>query len=259
MEIVSLGSFVVKTTRECYARRMLMGLRSLFFPVLCLECPRPVEDPGGLPLCPECARRLPCSRPPWCLACGCSLAGTGAGVDRCRDCRLRQHSFPFEKVVTPFLYEGAVPRLVWLLKYQARLSFVPALADWMAQALRQRVGHEPADLCLPVPLHSTRLRERTFNQSERLGRALAQKLRLPFRPDLLVRRRATLSQTDLPRPLRRINLQGAFSVRLPSLVQGSRILLVDDIFTTGSTAGACAQALKQAGAERVFVAAIAQR
>ena len=216
-----------------------------------------MEKPGGLPLCPECASQLPYNRPPWCVLCGYSLAGLGAGVDRCRDCLLRSPSFAFDRVTTPFHYDGSVRQLVWMLKYQARLSLAPPLAGSMAEAVREQLGAVQFDLCIPVPLHPTRLRERSFNQAERLGRALAQQLRLPFRANLLIRQRATLPQIDLPRQMRQLNLQEAFSTNLPASVQGSRILLVDDIFTTGSTVGACAQALKEAGAARVVVTAIA--
>lgn len=237
---------------------LLQGLNSLLFPSLCLGCHRPVEEACGVPLCPECTRQLPHSRPPWCLGCGRSLAGTGAGVDRCLGCRRRARSLPFDRVVSPFLYEGTVRQLTWALKYQGRLSLVPALANWMARAVQERLGTERLDLCAPVPLHSTRLRERTFNQADRLARALAERLHLPLRTDLLVRRRATWAQMELPRSRRRLNLQGAFSLGPCTPVRGLQILLVDDVLTTGSTAAACARVLKAAGAQRVIVAALAQ-
>ncbi len=266
IKIVGRGSLVVKPARGCYARRMpssrdvlktfTQGFHSLLFPSLCLGCQQPLEASHDLPLCLECARQLPRSRPPWCLGCGRSLAGAGAGVDRCRECRLRR-PFPFDRVITPFLYESPIRQLVWALKYQARISLIPFFADWMVRAVKERRSVERPDLCVPVPLHSTRLRERSFNQAERLGRALAERLHLPFRADLLVRGRATLPQIALPREMRRLNLQEAFSLNPKTSVQGLKILLVDDIFTTGSTAGACAQLLKQAGAAHVTVAALA--
>ena len=236
---------------------LLKGLNSLLFASVCLGCRHPVEEACGVPLCPECTRQLPHSRPPWCLGCGRSLAGTGAGVDRCLRCRLRVRPFPFDRVVSPFLYEGTVRRLIWALKYQGRLSLIPALTDWMARAVQERPGAERSDLCTPVPLHSTRLRERGFNQADRLARALAERLHLPLRTDLLVRRRATWAQTELPRSRRRFNLQGAFSLNPSVSVRGLRILLVDDVLTTGSTAAACARVLKAAGAQWVTVAALA--
>lgn len=236
-------------------RLLTRGWISLLFPASCPGCHLALEEGPEVPLCPDCSARLPRNRPPWCRSCGRSLYSSGAGVDLCRQCR--RSPPPFEQVVSPFLYEGTVRPLAVALKYHGRISLAPALADWMAESVRQRVGLDPADLCLPVPMHSTRRRERTFNQAERLGRAVADRLGIPFRTDLLIRSRATLPQAGLTERQRHQNVVGAFSLRRVASVRGQRILLVDDIFTTGSTARACAKLLRDAGAVRVVLLTLA--
>lgn len=220
-----------------------------------MGCHLALEEGPEVPLCPDCTTRLSRNRPPWCRFCGRSLYSSGAGVEICRQCR--RSLPPFEQVVSPFLYEGTVRDLAVALKYEGRLSLVPHLADWMAESAQQRIGADPADLCLPVPMHSTRRRERTFNQAERLGRAVADRLGIPFESNLLIRCRATPPQAGLAERQRRHNVAGAFSLRPKASVRGRRILLVDDIFTTGSTARACAKLLKEEGAARVVLLTLA--
>lgn len=233
------------------------GILSLLFPAGCLGCSQPITPSQPLSLCADCMRELPKNKPPWCLGCGCSLANLGAGIERCRACRKQTRPFPFDRVIAPFRYEGVIPSLVYALKYRGRLSLVPSFADWMAKAVLDRMGNDSLDLCAPVPLHPTRFRERTFNQAERLGQALAKQLHLPFRADLLRRKRATLSQTTLDRSDRMANLKGAFELNPTHSVTGLRILLVDDVFTTGATAIACSATLKDHGAKAVVVAVLA--
>jgi len=143
--------------------------------------------------------------------------------------------------------------MVLALKYQGRISLAPFLAENMGTELLRRPEHLPADLIVPVPLHPVRLRERTFNQAELLARALSKKLAVPCESDLLIRCRSTRPQAELNRQERTRNVRGAFDLRGEARVKGLRILLVDDVFTTGSTAEACARLLKSAGARTVVV------
>jgi len=143
--------------------------------------------------------------------------------------------------------------MVLALKYQGRISLAPFLAESMGTELLQRPEHLPADLIVPVPLHPVRLRERTFNQAELLARSLSKQLDVPYESDLLIRCRPTRPQAELNRQERTRNVRGAFDLRGEARVKGLRILLVDDVFTTGSTAEACARLLKSAGARTVVV------
>lgn len=236
-------------------RTLIHGVRSLLFPASCAGCAHPVLEETDSPLCPDCARQLPRATPPWCRVCGLSLANLGAGIDLCLGCKNLPHAF--DRAISPLRYEGVAKNLVLNLKYQGRLSLAPFLAHGMKQAVLERLGPDPADAVVPVPLHPTRLRERTFNQARALARQLARELHLPCWDQQLIRQKATRSQAELPRKERLANVEGAFGVRPDPKIRLARILLVDDVFTTGATVDACAKALKGAGASRVIVVTVA--
>lgn len=146
--------------------------------------------------------------------------------------------------------------LILELKYEKRLRHVPFLGSLLCQMIEQRLPYF-FDAVLPVPLHPTRLRERTFNQAECLAQNLAHRLRSPVWADLLIRTKPTRPQSELNRQDRLKNVQRAFSMREDRDIQGLRLLLVDDVFTTGATANACSHLLKKAGAAQVVVATVA--
>lgn len=181
------------------------------------------------PLCPGCLTRLPL----------CQTSGGRVGTFA---------------LVSPFLYEGIARELALALKYRGRLAVAPFLGNRMAKAVRERFGGA-AESVVPIPLHPTRLRERTFNQAELLARHLAAELGLPCDAGLLVRRKATRPQTELDRDQRAANVREAFALApgAQDCVRGRRLLLVDDVLTTGFTASACAELLMKAGARNVTV------
>ena len=154
-------------------------------------------------------------------------------------------------------FEPAVQQLIHLLKYKGKRSVGTRLGVMLAQVLRDRPRWQEADLIIPVPLHKSRLRERGYNQSFLIGKALGEKLRKPLRPELLVRKRSTRSQTKLNVAERIENVSGAFRVNHPEQLDGKRIILVDDIITTGATADACSRSLLNAGVKEVLVATVA--
>jgi ComF family protein len=236
-------------------REILQGAESLLFPSACLTCRLPLESRREI-LCPACCASLQRSVAPWCQPCGRSLAGLGAGILRCADCG--RNRFFFDQAISPCLYEGSAKELVKALKYQGRLSVAPFLGRLLAETVRERLGSDPADAVVPVPLHSTRLRERTFNQAQVLAQELGRRLDLPCWKHLLLRRSATPPQADLPREERLRNVAKAFAIRPDPFLRSARILLVDDVLTTGATANACAKLLKNAGAFSVTVVTAAQ-
>ncbi|MBI3616302.1 MAG: ComF family protein [Candidatus Omnitrophica bacterium] len=214
---------------------LFVGVRSLLSPARCVGCQLPWSEEGSSPLCPACLKALPRCRFPWC----------------------QKFGPPLDQAVSVFHYEGAAKELIASLKYSGRTSLLPFLGQTLTETVLERLGPDPADAVLPVPLHPTRLRERTFNQAHLLAKELADNLDLPCWTHALVRRRPTLPQTQLPREARKTNVEKAFSLGPDPLIRSARLLLVDDVFTTGSTAASCAKLLKQAGAASVAVAALA--
>ena len=201
-------------------------------------------------LCDACLRDLPANRRA-CKLCALPREGLADGV--CGPCL--QHPPPWCDVRAPLRYEFPVDVLVHMLKYRRKLAAGPALAWAMTQQF-----HSPSPqlftALVPVPLHWTRLAWRGFNQATELTRELSRCFGLPV-IDRLIRTRRTPAQAGLNASRRRRNLRGAFRWRGPSL-GGRRVLLVDDVMTTGSTAAACTRALLRAGAGEVVLWVVAR-
>ena len=224
----------------------------LVLPPTCLAGEAPTDSAGTL--CSECWGKMDFITEPCCDRCGMPLpVDTGAA---CADCRAREPAF--DRARAAFLYRGVGRDLVLAFKMADRSYLAPKLAEWLHRAAMPLLAD--TDLVVPVPLHRWRLFGRRFNQSAILARLLARQAGKAVAPDLLVRRRRTAPQTKLSGRERRRNLQGAFAVRRGRAadVAGRRVLLVDDVLTTGATASECARALQRAGVESVYVATLAR-
>jgi competence protein ComFC len=156
------------------------------------------------------------------------------------------------------LFEGVLRRSILALKYGHREDLAAALSVPMVRVFKERAELHKNQCVVPVPLHFIKRHGRGFNQAELLGRGLADGVGLPLVSGVLVRRRWTWAQARLGREQRKANVAGAFTVRYPDAVRGKRILLVDDVCTTGSTLESCAEALKQAGARSVDALTLAR-
>lgn len=172
-----------------------------------------------------------------------------------------RHQPPYTRAVAYGHYDGVLRGLIHLLKYQRVHPVTEVLGHRLAETICQLVpqfGPEPP-LVVVVPLHTSKLRQRGFNQSELVARAAVTGIspRLQVSSAVLVRRRTTESQTGLSRPQRRLNVRGAFAVARPDEIVRRDILLVDDVFTTGTTVSECARIMRRAGCGRVWVATVA--
>jgi len=219
--------------------------------------------------CWDCRAALPYLRPPFCARCGDFAAGDVPGDWVCAFCA--RHPPAFDAARSAFRFAGAVADAVKRLKYDRGVWLAPGLAACIAETWRAvpRERRGGADVVCPVPLAPERFRDRGYNQSRLLASALARELRLPCR-DLLVRTRATPTQTRLTARERKENVRGAFAVawrfraglkaveRFFPPVKGKRVILVDDVITTGATVDECARTLKRAGASAVFALSVAR-
>jgi ComF family protein len=193
---------------------------------------------------------------PVCDGCGAPFEyDQGAGA-RCAACAARPRSFARARAAC--LYDEASRDPILKLKHADRLDLAPLFARWLSRAARDLLPE--VDAVAPVPLHPLRLLRRRFNQAAEIARPLAALWEVRYLPDALVRRRVTESQGGKSGSARRRNVAGAFAVPpgRARQVDGKRILLVDDVLTTGATAEACARALLAAGAARVDVAVVAR-
>lgn len=224
------------------------------YPPRCIACTEETDAPQGL--CPACWRDTAFISGPTCRTCGVPLIGAVEGRgDLCEACT--RHPPSWDRGAAAFLYAGAGRRMVLGLKHGDRLDMVRPLATWMIAAGRPLVAQ--ADIVAPVPLHWLRLVRRRYNQSAELARAIARGGEVTLVADLLTRQKATAPQSG-GREARAANQAGAFAVtrRHATRVAGRRILLIDDVLTTGATLSGCAEALKAAGATGVDVLVVAR-
>ena len=237
-----------------FFRNLGAAVLDLLLPPRCHICRTTITGIGPLHLCADCQARLPGINAPVCTVCG--IPFDGAGTDHpCGRCMAAPP--PYAAARAAFRFEGSCRDLIHAFKYTHKSHLRRPLGLLMARALQPFVDEFQPELLLPVPLHRSRLRQRGFNQAVLLGEILAQQWQLPLLRQGLVRIRPTTPQVELTHDQRMTNLQGAFTVRDASTLAGRRIMLVDDVFTTGSTLSECAKVLRQAGAGDVIAATIA--
>ena len=235
-------------------RRAGEALVSLLYPPHCANCGADTE--GGVHLCAACAGQAKKIVAPFCQRCSEPFDGAITGEFTCSNCADR--TLHFDCAVSRYLSRGVVRELVHRFKYDRHFYLRHPLADWLAEALDdERIRAQPICALVPVPLHSARFREREFNQADVLAVMLAQRTGTPLLR-ALTRIRYTTTQTRLDRHERMENLRNAFRVRQTSAVQNRHLVLVDDVFTTGSTVDECARVLRAAGAASVRVVTVAR-
>jgi ComF family protein len=235
-------------------RRSAGWLLDAVLPPRCLKCGEIVADSGAL--CARCWADLRFLGAPCCACCGFPFEFDMGEGSLCAACTARRPAFGRARAA--LVYDDNSRDLVLRFKHADRIDGAATFAGWMARAGAELVAQ--ADLIAPVPLHRWRLVRRRYNQAAILANAIGRLRGKRVVPDLLVRRRATPSQGHLGRSQRQRNVAGAFALhpRWAQLAAGARIVLVDDVLTTGATAESCAKALRNAGASAVDLLVLAR-
>ncbi|MEX5213028.1 MAG: ComF family protein [Nitrospiraceae bacterium] len=234
-------------------RRILNQL----LPLSCGTCGIALTDDPLPFICRRCWAQITPLPQPRCPRCGIPFASPLASIyspdHTCRSCR--RHKPSYTRAWSLFPYESSLRNLVHLLKYRKKIALGSVLGRLMCE-------HLPAlpeiDLVMPVPLARQRLLEREYNQSLLLADPISRAIGKPLDWCSLVRVRPRTPQTALPRRARLKNLRRTFAVANPAQISGRRVLLVDDVFTTGTTVNECAKALRKAGSDAVFVVTLAR-
>ncbi|MHB1204489.1 MAG: double zinc ribbon domain-containing protein [Rhodospirillaceae bacterium] len=228
------------------------ALLNALLPPQCLACNAVVDSAGAL--CADCFSRMTFVTAPQCETCGLPFETPVIGAAVCGACLADPPAYGRARAV--FVYDGESRGLVLRLKHGDRTDAAVHLARWM-----QRTGAallEDCDVIVPVPLHRWRLLMRTYNQAALLANSLGRLAGKHVAVDALARVKATPSQGGLSATARRRNVGGAFMVQRPARISGKRVLLIDDVLTTGATVDACTKALKDAGAAAVDALVLAR-
>jgi competence protein ComFC len=234
--------------------KALHALASLFYPATCVVCAANVERSEYL--CADCQRAAPRIAAPFCAKCSEPFAGAITQTFSCANCEHRV--LHFDCAVAAYRSRGLVRKLVHEFKYARQRHLRYPVAGWLRQTLSDpRLHGRKFDVIVPVPLHPARERERGFNQAMLLAELLAPAITAPLRA-VLERTRYTTTQTAYDRAERMENLHGAFRLRKNKDVRDLRVLLIDDVLTTGSTLSECARVLRAAGAVSVHAATAAR-
>jgi ComF family protein len=250
-EVASPRSFG-QTLRAAWSHAARLAL-DIALPTLCVSCREPV---AGVGVCAECWARLSFIAPPLCPRLGIPFVyDPGPGL-----LSMEAIADPpaYTRARAAVRYDDVARTLVHALKYHDRTDLAPAMGRWMARAGQELLAE--ADVLIPVPLHWRRGWSRRYNQSGALARAIEKRVGVPVAGDALRRIRPTQQQIGLSRAQRASNVQGAFKVSPEKAheIQGRRVVLIDDVLTSGATTDACARALLRAKAAQVDVLVFAR-
>ena len=231
------------------------GIKELAFPDNCILCRAFLGGRHQRQLCPTCLETIQRNVPPFCALCSRHLEQY-SDDSLCSACRGQKR--PYDRAWGACVYEETMRKLLHAFKYNGKTALRKTFLNLMIEFVNTyHVPLEQFDMATPIPLHPVRLRERGFNQAQLLSEGLCRHTHLIHRPQILVRTRATDTQTILDQKQRWTNLKEAFKMTLSESVGDKAVLLVDDLLTTGATAAAAAETLKEAGAAYVGVITLA--
>ena len=227
-------------------------LADMVFPknIYCIACNAPLKGDDPMSLCGDCRKELLLGQPAVCRRCGRFARYPAANF--CEGCAAREPLY--DRGSAAVVYEGSARKILYGLKYGGKGYLAENIAAIMEPVLPAASSY---DMIIPVPMHKSKKSERGYCQTTLISKHLAKKSGKPAETDNLVRIRRTESMSGLHRGNRAANVRGAFEVKDPGALAGKRILLVDDLLTTGSTADECARILKKAGAASVQLAVFA--
>lgn len=230
-------------------RKILRQIFNILYPQRCPVCDGIVEEPGES-ICLDCLGRLSYLLPPWCMKCGKRVE---KGEELCPACREREHRFLRGRVL--YEYDSVAPA-IYRLKYGGRREYAKFFGCQLGEYLGDYLREIQPDALIPIPLHRARKRTRGYNQAQILARVLGEYTGISVETKILYREKNTRPQKNLNYAERQNNLKKAFIIK-PNDVKLKRVVLVDDIYTTGTTIDEAATALIEAGVTEVYFIALA--
>jgi len=233
---------------------MLTNIINLLYPASCQVCDKKSETYNQY-LCRDCAQKMKKRQPPFCVKCGHKL---NYKEDLCSDCKKTNPYF--DKAVSIFHYDGILKKLVHDFKYRKITSLAKEFVRFIVDFIKENNFAKETDIVLSIPMHPFKLLKREINPSHILAKNIANKLNLNYSSNILRKTKNTIPQSKLNRSKRIENIKYSFSLKNDNgyNIKDKNILLVDDLFTTGSTANECSRILKEKGAGRIEVITLAR-
>ncbi len=245
----------MKQGRELLWKKGARLFELLIFPSFCRICSRLLDGPDERIICRSCWEKIPFPPAGYCPGCGRFLSD-GDQPGYCFSCQQERKVFSLHRSCTR--YEGMAKEIIWLFKY----GKIRVLGKRLARLAVERLGGEGifagVEVIVPVPLHPKKQKRRGFNQAAEIALGLGQELRIRVAPKALAKRRDNPAQASLEAEARRENVKGVYEIKEQGKVGGKVVLLVDDVYTTGSTIAECSLILKKAGAKEIRALTIAQ-
>ena len=227
---------------------LLKSLIMFLYPSQCRYCGENLDPSDGHYICKSCWDKVGLIKRPYCETCGHPLDPLDALPDRIASCRYCPDRAWFRKARSIAVYDSAVGEAIRLLKYSGKIIMAKRLADMMVEAMSAFFGMESYDYIIPVPIHKKKRRERGYNQMELIGSRLSQTIGIPMETRSFIKAVNAPSQTSRVSHIDRLeNVRGTFGVRDLSLIADKRILLIDDVLTTGATVNESARTLAREG------------
>jgi len=233
--------------------RILESVRGCVYPRVCYICGKEASSETGYLLCEDCLGSIRLNDGPVCRKCGHPLRVYSNGCEFCKD-----SDYLFDSAFSAGIYEGTLREAIHLFKYESRLELESVFFDIMIDFAEKCIDMSLFDWIACVPLHKIKERERSFNQAGILARHFSEIYNIPFFGTNLLKIRKDLAQIELSREARRKSVRDSFKVKRPDLTKGRRFLLIDDVFTTGSTLNECTRTLLKSGASGVSVFTLAK-
>ncbi len=236
-------------------KEIIKNILKLFLPPRCIKCGTVLGDDDGL--CPECFNNLNFISEPYCQKCGRPFEEIKKQKKLiCGKC-LKEKQSPFRLSRSALIYDDASKDLILALKFMDKTENAKVMAKWLHIAGKD-IWQEGVDVLIPVPLHYTRLLKRKYNQSALLSLELNKLIKKEVDLSSLVKHKKTKPQVQFSGKERIKNVKDAFMVKNPESIKGKRVVLIDDVMTTGSTLKECAKALKKAGAKSIDTLTVAR-
>ncbi|MDR2427150.1 MAG: ComF family protein [Endomicrobium sp.] len=236
-------------------KNLLLRILAFFYPVTCSCCGKLMSAVSKERVCDGCRNSLDKIKGFICHKCGLPLEDGG---EHCYVCRHNPKEFHFDKMRAAYLYKNSVRRLILKFKYFDRIFLAADLAQGVIEVLKQNDFFNDTDIVIPVPLNIVRRIKRGYNQAALLALEVGKSISKPVSEKILLRSKITKPQFKLSKKERTENIKNSFVVKNHNLIKKKNVLLVDDIVTTSATASACAKVLKESGASKVYVIALAR-